>query len=100
MGSILGSEVSEDGKVIFEVMVDKAEALQMQGHLDNVHVFSGETDHIKSRISFRGKNEATKYFLIPREMREDITKNKEVKCQVLETKDETIYIYHVNKNKN
>jgi hypothetical protein len=99
MGSIISSRVQSDGKVIYEIGLDKEEALQLKGHMDNIHVFSEDSAVIKSRISLRGKNEATKYFLIPRELRDDIRKSKEVTCQKIETKSKTVYIYVVDKFK-
>ncbi|MBN1502352.1 hypothetical protein JW930_02310 [Candidatus Woesearchaeota archaeon] len=99
MGSILSSKVQPDGKVIYEIAVDKEEALQLKGFVDNIYVVSEDAADIKSRISFRGKNEATKYFLIPRELREDIRKSKEVTCQRFDTKGKSIYVYLVDRIK-
>ncbi|MBT4858690.1 hypothetical protein HON49_05965, partial [archaeon] len=49
--------------------------------------------------SLRGKNDATKYFLIPREFREDIKKSKEVTCQKIDTSAKSVYIFYVDKIK-
>lgn len=99
MGSILSSKVMADSKVVYEIALDREEALQLKGYMDNIHVFSEDAADIKSRISFRGKNEATKYFLIPRELRDDIKKSKEVECQKLETRSKTLYVFLVDKIK-
>lgn len=99
MGSILSSKVKSDGKVTYKIIVDKEEALQLKGKLDKIHVVSEDAADISSRISFRGKNAATKYFLIPKELRDDIKKSKEVMCQKLDTPSRAIYIFYVDKIK-
>ena len=48
---------------------------------------------IKANISQRGKNEATKYFLIPKELRKGLNFNAKTTCQKIETKTKTIFIY-------
>jgi hypothetical protein len=99
MGSILSSKVQEDGKVVYEVVIDRDEALQLKGNLDKIHVISEDAADIKSRISLRGKNDATKYFLIPKELREEIKKSKEVMCQKVDTPTKSIYVFYVDKIK-
>ncbi|MBT3464018.1 hypothetical protein HN789_06285 [archaeon] len=99
MGSILSSKVQEDGKITYEVVIDRDEALQLKGNLDGIHVISEKAAETKSRISLRGKNDATKYFLIPREFREDIKKSKEVTCQKIDTSAKSVYIFYVDKIK-
>ena len=66
MGAILSSRMKDDGKIVFEISVDYEESIQLQGHMDNVHLFSENASDIETNISQRGKNEATKYFLIPK----------------------------------
>jgi len=97
MGQILSSKVTSDGKVIFTISTDPKEALQLQGHIDNIHIFSEKNAAINTHISLRGKNEATKYFLIPRELRNTLNFNNKVKCQRIDSKDKTIFIYVVDK---
>ncbi|MFH2020636.1 MAG: hypothetical protein ABIJ34_04430 [archaeon] len=98
MGTILGSRVRDDGKVIFEVVVNYDEALQLKGHMENVYIFSEHNANIKTGISQRGKNEATKYFLIPKEHRNELLLNQDVFCQRIDTKTKSAFIYLVNKN--
>lgn len=97
MGKILGTKTTKEGKVVFEVEVDYEEALQLKGYIDNIFLFSEDTADIKTNLSTRGKNEATKYFLIPRELRENIKFNEKVKCQKIETPTKLIFIYLVSK---
>ena len=97
MGAILSSRMKDDGKVIFEVAVDYDESTQLKGYMDNVHVFSENVADIKTNISRRGKNEATKYFLIPKELRRNLKFNEKTTCQKIESKTKTIFIYVVDK---
>ncbi|MCH7548156.1 MAG: hypothetical protein IH969_01235 [Candidatus Krumholzibacteriota bacterium] len=97
MGTILSTKVKDDGKIIFEVALEYEESVQLKGHMNDVHVFSENVADIDTHISQRGKNEATKYFLIPRELRKDLKFNAKTKCQKIETKTKTIFIYVVDK---
>ena len=97
MGSILSSRTTKDGKIIYEVEMDYEESLQLKGHIKNVYLFSEDVAEIKTNLSARGKNEATKYFLIPRELRYDIKLTDKVKCQKIETDSKIMFIYVVDK---
>ena len=97
MGSIISSKLREDGKVVFEVVLDYDEAIQLQGHMDNVYLFSENISSIRTGISQRGKNESTKYFLIPRTLRKDLNFNSDVHCLKVDTKTKFAYIYLVDK---
>ena len=85
MGSILSSRVQNDGRVVYEVVVEREEALQLRGNIDRIHIISEDAADIKSRISLRGKNDATKYFLIPKDFRDHIKKSREVECQKMDS---------------
>lgn len=93
MGTILSSRMKDDGKVIFEIAVDYDEAVQLGGHMDKVHIFSENMGSIETYVSQRGKNEATKYFLIPKSMRKNIDMNMKIRCQKIETKNSSIFVY-------
>jgi superfamily II RNA helicase len=97
MGTILGTKTTKDNKVIFEILMDYEESLQLKGHIKNIHVFSEDVADIKTNLSQRGKNEATKYFLVPRELRANLKFNEKVRCQKLETDTKIIFIYVVDK---
>ena len=99
MGIILGTKTTKDNKIIFEVEMDYEESLKLKGHIKNIHVFSEDAAEIKTNLSQRGTNEATKYFLIPRKLRENLKFNEKVKCQKIETDTRTIFIFVVNKIK-
>lgn len=97
MGTILSSKLKGEGKVIFEVLLDYEEAVQLHGHMDNVRLFSENVVDLKTTISTRGKNAATKYFLIPRELRKNLKLDKEISCHKLELNDKTIFVYVVER---
>ena len=97
MGHILGSKVTNDGKIMFTVCMEHEEALQLQGHIDAIHIFSEKIANIKTNISMRGQNAATKYLLIPRELRHNLRFNSEVSCQKIETKNKVIFVYIIDK---
>ena len=97
MGTILSSRVKDDGKVVLEVCVDYDEALQLKGHMESVHVFSEKIADVKTNMVQRGKNESTKYFLIPKGMRTNMGYKGISKCQRIETKSKMIFIYIMDK---
>ncbi len=99
MGTILGTKTTKDNKIIFEVEMDYEESLKLKGNIKNVHVFSEDAAEIKAKLSQRGTNEATKYFLIPRELRKNLTFNEEVKCQKIDTDTRIIFVFVVSKVK-
>ncbi len=96
-GGIIGSKLREDGKVQFEVCVDYEEAVQLRGHMDNIHIFSEEVADVKTNMSQRGKDGATKYFLVPKELRKNLKFNSEVLCNRIDTKSKVIFIYIIDK---
>jgi len=97
MATIIGSKTTKDGKIIYEVKTDYQESLQLKGHIQNIILFSEETAEKRTNLSGRGKNSATKYFLIPRELRQNIQFPQTVKCQKIETPTKTTFIYIVDK---
>jgi hypothetical protein len=97
MGTILTSRTKEDGKIVFEILVDYEEALQLKGSINNVHLFSEDVADIETRLTQRGKNESTYYFLVPKDLRKDLKFKGAVKCQKIETKTKTMFIYVIDK---
>jgi SMC interacting uncharacterized protein involved in chromosome segregation len=89
--------MTKDDKVIFEIEMDYDDSLKLKGHVKNVHVFSEDAAEIRTNLSQRGTNEATKYFLIPRELRENLNFNKNVKCQKIETETRKIFVFVADK---
>lgn len=97
MGTVLSSKKRDDGKIVFEIIVDYEEATQLKGHMEDVHLFSEKIADIETNIATRGKNEATKYFLIPKKIRKKMKVPAQVSCQKIETPTKSIFIYVVDK---
>lgn len=95
MGNIISSKINKD-KIVYEIALKHDEALQLKGHVDNIHLFTENVAEIRTNISQRGKNEATKYFLIPRELRKDLNFRSPVSCQRFDTNEKTIFIYVID----
>lgn len=98
MGTILTTR-KQGTKIVSEVLSDYDEYLQLKGHLEKVRIFSENIAEIQTNISQRGKNSATKYFLIPRQFRRGLKFNNSTSCQKMEFDDKVIFIYVVDKMK-
>ena len=97
MGFVLGTRSRDDGKIIFEVLVDQQEALQLKGHIENVHLFTEKAAENEVVITQRGTNDATTYLLVPKEMRNHGRLQGKAKCQRIDTKDKAFFIYTMGK---
>lgn len=99
MGMILSSKREQD-KVIVETLLSHHELTQLKGELDDVHIFSEKVADSETNIASRGKNEATKYFLIPRHLRKDLNLSGKdpVLCQRINTPEKIIFVYVANRN--
>ena len=97
MGTILNSRTKEDNKIVFEILVDYEEALQLKGNINNVHLFSEDVAEVETRLTRRGKDESTYYFLVPKGLRKNLEAKGTVKCQKIETKTKIIFVYVMDK---
>ena len=68
----------------------------LKGEINDVHVFSERVTDVPSRVSLRGKNEATKYFLIPRQLRKDLAIRGKVSCQRLDREGKSVFVYVID----
>jgi len=93
MGSIISSRSNKDGKIIYEIELDYAESLHLKGHIKKVCLFSEDACDAVSKLSSRGTHESTKYFLVPKELRANLTTADKVKCQKIITDSKMIFIY-------
>ena len=98
MGTIINSR-KNGKKVIIEVSSDYEEYLHLKGHLEDIYLFSENVTQVQTNISQRGKNAATKYFLIPRQFRNGFKFNNATSCQKIDLKNRVIFIFVVNKLK-
>lgn len=98
MGTIINTK-KKGNKIISEIMSDYQDYLQLKGHFDKIHLFSENISEVRSNISQRGKNAATKYFLIPKQFRKGIKFDNQTACQKLELGNKIFFIYAVDKAK-
>ena len=98
MGTIISSK-KDGNNVILEILADYEEFLQLRGHLNNIRLITENVAEVQTNISQRGKNQATKYFLIPRQFRKGFKFNNTTSCQRLDVKDKVLFIYVINKLK-
>jgi len=96
MGTIINTK-KEGDNVIVEVLANYNEFLHLKGHLNDIRLISENTAEVRTNISQRGKNSATKYFLIPRQFRKGFKFNNTISCQKMDLEDKVIFIYVVNK---
>lgn len=95
MGRIINSRVTKEGGVILDVELEYKESLTLKGNIKNVHIFSEDAAELKTNLSQRGANEATKYFLIPKALRGSLNLQGEVRCQKIDSGNKTIFIFVV-----
>lgn len=95
MGKIVRQKLKDD-KVIAEIQLSKDEAKELKGEMENITLFSEATATTPTRVSLRGKNEATKYFLIPKTLRRSLNVMGSVSCQRIKREDKDIFVYVVN----
>ncbi|HIH23915.1 TPA: hypothetical protein HA251_02675 [Candidatus Woesearchaeota archaeon] len=98
MGSILSSRRQDAAgrRVLVELSIADQELLRLQGEINDVYLFSERVADVPSRVSLRGKNDATRYFLIPRQLRKNLAIRGKVSCQRIDSEGKTIFVYVVD----
>ena len=98
MGYIISTrrDPEHDRKMIVEARLDVNELLSLRGHVDDIHLISDRIVDVPANISLRGRNEATKYFLIPRQLRKDLRFRTNVSCQRIDSEGKAIFVYVVD----
>ena len=97
MADVLSIKNNKDGKILIELEMDYDESLKLKGAMDKVILFSENSADKVTHLTQRGANEATKYFLIPKELRKNLQVNGNVKCQRLEIGNDLFFIYMLKK---
>jgi hypothetical protein len=83
--------------VILNVKTDNKQLHWLRGQLVKMHVFSENNLEYQTRLIKRGKRESTKYFLLPKGLRDGVIPSGYVDCNKIETKDRHIFIFSVPK---
>lgn len=99
MGKILSATLTKEDKVFLRIALSYEESLNLKGHTQNIVVFSDHNAEIETNLSKRGAREATKYFLIPKQLRKDLNYEGLVKCQRIDSEKSTLFIFKVEKEK-
>ena len=97
MGTILNTRMADDKRIIVELSLDYDEYIQLKGHMHNVHLLSEDNIETEAHISERGRNAATKYFLIPKSMRKGLKFGESITCHKVELPNRKIFVYVVKK---
>ena len=97
MGKILKQKLAEDG-ILAEVLLSRDETRDLGGIMDNVTVFTDDRATVQTRISLRGRHEATKYFLIPKQLRKDLNVRGSVSCQRIRRGTNDVFVYIVRRD--
>ena len=98
MASIISSKICKDC-VVLSMKLNIQEAKNLNGNLDKMYIIPEENASIQSSVHERGKNGCTKYFLIPKALREDVKLKKEVSCLKVETEEKIVWAYIMDKFK-
>ena len=97
MAEIISSKIANENKITYSINLDQQEALRLQGHLNNIHLIAEPTIECPTKISCRGKNSSTKYFIIPKGLRHQLSFKEKTTCQRIDTKDKVIFVYLLDK---
>ena len=97
MGDILNILNKSDDKVEVTLTIDREYLKNLKGNLDKLHLFSENVLEYDSKLVSRGKDESTKYLLIPKEINYDVFARDDVNYGVIEKEDKYLFIFSVNK---
>jgi len=98
MGIIISSKALSDSRVLCKVLVSKNEFQDLKNHFKNIHLFAADLCADDTKLIQRGRDGATKYFLLPFNLR--FRKQKafgKISCQRIETDAKIFYMYVIDK---
>jgi len=99
MGNIINSKTLTNNSILYRVLLDIEEAKSLKNAFRNVYVFSPILCTKEVRIIERGRNNSSKYFEIPFNLRFKKKKTYDtLTYQKLENYSKVFYIYVINKN--
>ena len=97
MGKITNIKTLSNEKVNITLELSQKELLWLKGNIDNMHLFSENNLEYMTRLVQRGKRDATKYLLLPKELRKDVKPSNEIECNKIETKTRDLFIFSISK---
>ncbi len=97
MGEILNIVNKSDDKVEVTLSLDREYFKKLKGNLDKIHLFSEDVLDYESKLVSRGKDDSTKYFLIPKEINSEVLARDDINYSVIEESNKYLFIFSVNK---
>ncbi len=99
MGEIINSKSAYGNKMIYKILLNETEAINLKGHMRNVHIFAKERCYYETNILERGNKKGAKYFIIPRKLKSrQRPRFAKIKYQKIDNGNEVFYICTVNKD--
>ena len=96
MAIIINSERRDD-HIILSLKINMEEAKALKNIVGNVSLIPHESDFTEATVYERGKNGATKYFLIPKSLRKNTRLTKSIQCAKVDADDKVLWVYFMDK---
>lgn len=100
MGSLVSLRKTKEGNVKVRLEMNQEEYSSLKGNVKDIYLFSENAAKVEARFSQRGTCDATKYFLIPKCLREGLCFKERVLCQRIEIPNKSIFVFVVDKKNN
>lgn len=97
MGRVAGIKTINEQKAVVTLELTPKELIWLKGNIENMHIFSENNLEYETKLVQRGKRESSKYFLMPKDLRENLIINSKVRCNKIQTKTKDIYIFAMDK---
>lgn len=97
MAEIISTSVKKDD-VIISLKLTRQEYMELSGHYDDILCLAKAAVVNPAKIYLPGQQSSTKYFLIPKNIRDCLPDDSEVKCQKIDTSTAHIIVYVVQKD--
>ncbi|NQZ85759.1 MAG: hypothetical protein HRU03_08625 [Nanoarchaeales archaeon] len=97
MGKIINILNKSDDVVHLTIEFDRDYFKNLRGSLNNIHLFCDGIMIYNSKVVSVGKNNSTKYFLIPKEINSEIFAREDIKYSVIEMTNKFYFLFSVDK---
>lgn len=97
MGKILNIINKFDSNVEVTLELDRKYFKKLRGNLDKIHLISTDVLDFESKVVSRGKDDSTKYLLIPKEINSEVFARNDVSYHVIEEDKNLFFFFFVNK---
>jgi hypothetical protein len=97
VGEIIRCSTTDNpDKVLVELLVSRDELRQLRGEMRDVAIFTDRILTEPSKVSLRGRNDSTHYFLIPRQLRRNLPPHCKVSCQRFGSHGKIFFVYGID----